>query len=121
MTEKKKRRGNPAWVKGGPSPNPKGSGIARLWIQKEVTEAVKTALETAHPEGPAGYFRELAQKKPELFVGIISKLMPTETAVNVSVSIGDAMADAQRRVEEYKRKMLDITPVVALESSDDAK
>jgi len=106
----KRKRGNPNMKKGAPSVNPRGSGAPRLWIQKEVQEAVKKALEDAHPDGPAGYFTELARKKPELFIGMVQKIMPNETAVNVTVSLGDAMAEAQRRIEEYEKKLIDITP-----------
>jgi hypothetical protein len=107
-----KKRGNPNMIKGKPSINPAGAAAGRSHINKRVIEALQHALDTAHPDGAEGYFLEIAQKKPELFIGMIQKVMPNETAFNVTVSLGDAMRDAQLRIEAYERSMVDITPRV---------
>lgn len=103
--------GNPNWHKGMPSPNPKGKSAGREVLNKEITEALRHALNTAHPDGAKGYMLELAQNKPALFVGMLQKVMPNEAAVSVAVSLGDAMADASKRLEQYEsRQLIDITP-----------
>jgi hypothetical protein len=107
-----KKRGNPNMIKGKPSINPAGAAAGRSHINKRVIEALQHALDTAHPDGAEGYFLEIAQKKPELFIGLIQRILPQETALTVSVSIGDAMRDAQLRIEAYERSMVDITPKV---------
>ena len=116
-----KKRGNPNMIKGKPSINPAGAAAGRTHINKRVIEALQHALDTAHPDGAEGYFLEIAQKKPELFVGMIQKVMPTEQAVQITVSLGDAMRDAQLRIEAYERSMLDITPKVEQRMTLDVK
>ena len=117
-----KRPGNPNMKRGSPSVNPRGKrkGVKDA-INAEVMDAVHHALNNAHPDGAKGYFLELAQKDKSIFMGVVQKILPTETAVSVVVSLGDAMTEAQRRVAELEAKMIDITPEVAEPMTFDAK
>jgi hypothetical protein len=117
----KKKRGNPAWVKGGKSPNPAGAAAGREHINKQVIEALRYALDNNKEGSAEKYFVKLADENPSLFVGMIQKIMPTEQAVQITVSLGDAMRDAQRRIEEYERSMINITPRVEQRMTLDAK
>lgn len=113
MPEAKKKPGkpgNPAWKKGMKSPNPRGKAIGREYLVKEITEAMQHALETAHPEGAKGYMVEIAREKPALFVAMLQKVMPNEVAVTATISLGDAMAEANARLAAYEAKMIDVTP-----------
>jgi len=105
-----KRDDSGKFIKGAPSPNPKGKSAGREVLNKEITEALRHALSAAHPDGAKGYMLELAQNKPALFVGMLQKVMPNETAVNVAVSLGDAMQEASDRLRAYEAGIIDITP-----------
>ena len=120
-TPTKKKRGNPNWVKGGKSPNPKGAAAGRDVINKEVTNAIKYALDNNDQGSSEAYFVDLANNHKSLFVGLVQRIMPNETAVSVTVSLGDAMQEANARIAEYERNMLDITPKVVDIIDDDAK
>lgn len=118
-TSTKKKRGNPNWVKGGKSPNPKGAAHGREVINKEVTNAIKYALANNDQGSSEAYFVDLANNHKALFVGLVQRIMPNETAVSVTVSLGDAMQEAQARIAEYENSMLDITPQVVIDSDAD--
>ena len=106
------------FVKGAPSPNPKGKAYGREILNKEITEALRHALETAHPDGAKGYMLDLAQTKPALFVGMLQKAMPSENNLSVvAVSLGDAMQEANDRLRAYEARMIDITPGDPLKST----
>lgn len=110
-TVQKRKPGNPNMRKGSPSINPKGKAAGREIINTQVTAALKYALDNAVPGGSDEYFLDIARRKPELFVGMLQRIMPTETAVNVTVNLADAMADAERRLLAYQEQnTIDITP-----------
>lgn len=110
-TQKPKKRGNPNWIKGGKSPNASGRGAAREYLNKEITQALITALEDNNHGGSVEYFQYLANEKPAIFAGILTKVMPNEVSLAVTVSLGDAMRDAQARLDTYNAtRLIDITP-----------
>jgi len=111
-----KRPGNPNMVKGGPSINPKGKAAGKEIINTQVIAALEYALNNNDKGGAKEYFQDLANNHKALYVGMLQKVMPNETAVSVTVSLGDAMQEAQARIAEYENSMLDITPQVVIDS-----
>lgn len=109
-TVQKRKPGNPNWVKG-VSGNPKGKAAGREIINKEVLAAMHEALEHNKHGGAKEYFQHIANNHEALFVGMLQRIMPTETAVAVTVNLADAMADAERRLLAYQEQnTIDITP-----------
>ncbi len=45
---------------------------------REIKDAVMEAFRGAHPKGPAAYLTELARQRPELFVPLLARILPTE-------------------------------------------
>ena len=119
------KRGNPNMRKGGPSVNPRGKGVGRDKIQKDVVFGLHHALKTAHPDGVKGYFLDIARNDKALFVGMLSKVMPNETAVSVTVDLGDAMIEAQKRLDKFEaiesRQMTTVKPVIDMTPMKDEK
>ena len=82
MSEQPKRRGNggnPNWVKGGPSPNPKGRNAgAREAISRELLNDMAVAWELYGPEA----LRQMASTDPSSFVRAYVGLLPKEVKVD---------------------------------------
>lgn len=66
-------------------------------ITKEVRDALREALESAHPDGAKGYFLEIAKTNPKVFMGAVQKLIP-------NVIEGELKAEAVLRVIDLSEK-----------------
>lgn len=60
--------------KGNPG-RPKGS---KNKYSSEIKEAIRNALDAAHPDGMVGYFIQQAQENPQSFLPLVGKLLPSE-------------------------------------------
>ena len=100
IANKPKQRGNPAWVKGGPSPNPNG----RATISPEVRAALE--LDTMEHYTEAKRLIEAAEKTGDLKtalsgrLALLKKTIPDAT--ELVISIPDGLTVRTLRVDPRK-------------------
>ena len=68
--------------KGHPKLGGRAKGTPNRHTQS-VKDALRAALDQAHPDGAKGYFLDLARSDPRTFMGSVSKLIPTAIEAKV--------------------------------------
>ena len=106
----KRGRRNPAMKKGAPSINPSGRPKDQMTLGKEVLQALRDSF---HDVGGKDYLITMAQEDRKTYAALIAKVIPSE--VNTShtlavIDLSDAMATAQKRLEQMQSQVIDITP-----------
>ena len=86
------RAKNPIWEKG-KSGNPNGRPKGK---PNKLTMSVKAAIEEAFGEvGGATWLVEQAKEKPEVFAGLLGKIIPKEVTVNLNANLA-AMSEEEK-------------------------
>lgn len=118
MQSKAKPKGNPAWVKGGPSPNPAGRPAVLADLREAARGFSQEALETLagvmrDPEAPPAArvtaARELLDRgfgRPVQSVDVNSKVDMGQAAAQVLMSL----TAAAREAKAFEQGIIDVTP-----------
>lgn len=107
---------------GNPNGRPKGAKNAfNRDMQKMVEEAMKRAGQAAQKKRPSlkdlepgvAYLVEQAEKRPQLFMPLVAKMMPDKINMEVAVRGEELIETLQQRrdfLAQQRGEMIDVTP-----------
>lgn len=118
MQSKAKPKGNPAWVKGGPSPNPAGRPAVLADLREAARAFSQEALDTLagvmrDPEAPPAARVTAARELLDRGFGKALQTVDVDVKVDMAKAHADVLWELSRAAQEAKaieRGVIDVTP-----------